>query len=64
MMLAIWFVLGSVIFALIHKDSFLTSNPVMIFITLSVLLGPVAFAALCVFWFCIGCAGVLNFIFS
>ena len=62
--LLVWFVAGSCILCLIDKRSFLFSNVVMINITVSVLMGPIAFAGLCVMWFCTGFAGVLNFIFS
>ena len=64
MILIIWFVVGAFILSLIDKTSFLFSNVVMINITVSVLMGPIAFAGLCVMWFCTGFAGVLNFIFS
>ena len=64
MILIIWFVVGAFILCLIDKTSFLFSNVVMINITVSVLMGPIAFAGLCVMWFCTGFAGVLNFIFS
>ena len=64
MILIIWFVVGAFILSLIDKTSFLFSNVVMINITVSVLMGPIAFAGLCVMWFCTGFAGVLNHIFS
>jgi len=61
--LIIWFLLGACVIALIDKHSFLFSGVVMRNITVSVLMGPIAFAGLCVMWFCTGVAGVLNFIF-
>ena len=64
MSLVIWFVLGLFVVSLIDKDSFLISGPVMIFITVSVIMGPIAFVLAGLFWLCIGFAGVLNFIFS
>ena len=61
--LVIWFVLGACVISLIDNQSFLFSGVVMRNITVSVLMGPIAFACLCVMWFCTGVAGVLNFIF-
>ncbi len=64
MILAIWFVVGFFILTMIDSDSFLLSHPIMICITVSVLMGPIAVICLLCFLVCMAIAGALNFIFT